>query len=52
MKALRMIGRWLGTVRVDSGREEFADAIVRGPSFKSDVANDWSRAELCSIVSR
>ena len=43
MKTIRMTDRWLSTVKVETGREEFADAIVRGLRLRvSPRSKKWS----------
>lgn len=42
-KTMRMTDRWLSTVKVESGREEFADGIVRGLRLRvSPRSKKWT----------
>ena len=43
MKIIRMTDRWLKTVKVDEGRDEYADALVRGLRLRvSPRSKKWS----------
>ena len=43
MKTLRMTDRWVRTISVDSGREEYCDSVLRGLRLRvSSASKKWS----------
>ena len=43
MKTLRMTDRWIRTISVESGREEYCDSVVRGLRLRvSSASKKWS----------